>query len=326
MRPAPASPAPTEFDRPLLLPAERNWLRSTAKVAGQIVALTLAAAGVLVVLSIFLLIIKESLSFFADGGDSGPGGMQGLPVYYDLSTSILGSGVAIVGALLIAVPIGLSSAVFLSDFAPHALRRVVKPITELLSSIPSVVYGFFAVTLLMPRSGSDPDIHGLACAATCAVILAIMAIPTIISISENAMSSVGWELRQGAYALGSTRMETILRVVVPAAGRGILAAVILGMTRAIGEAALVWQASAAVARTAHPWWDIAESVGKLTASLPDHGVATSAAAYRDLFTLGLLLMVLTFALNLISELLVRRRRWAAPPAGYAAPDTTDNAS
>ncbi|HSG29866.1 MAG TPA: ABC transporter permease subunit, partial [Candidatus Krumholzibacterium sp.] len=160
-------------------------------------------------------------------------------------------------------------------------------------------------------------VHGLTIASgtnalNASVILGIMALPTIVSVSEDALHAVGRELREGSYALGATRAETLVKVVIPAARSGITAAVILGVMRAIGETMVVWMASGNAARIPKPWFNLLEPVRTLTATIAgDMGEAdhvTGSARYHVLFAMALCLLVFAFVSNLVSEMIVRRSR------------------
>jgi phosphate transport system permease protein len=289
----------------------------------------------------------------------------------------VGSGIVTLGAILVAVPLGIAAAICLSDVIPFALRQWVKPVIEVLAAIPSVAYGFFALVVFAPllqqRGGhllaatvwivglplsalaivvfSDVatdrlegrahslvrwGIVALLGAGTLAglvfagkelgalriasgtnalnvsIILGIMALPTVVSVSEDALQAVGRELREGSYALGATRAETIVRTVLPAAGSGILAAVILGVMRAIGETMVVWMASGNAAQIPQPWWNFLEPVRTLTATIAgDMGEAdhvTGSARYHVLFAMALCLLAFSFLCNLFSEWIIRRAR------------------
>ena len=317
-----AGTAAAEFDRPLLLTPGQDILGWIVRRASLSLLQLVAFTCVLSVLFIFVFIVKESLPFFtsAHAGDL-MGGAQWHPTdkvqpVFGAWSMIVGSLYVTVGALAVAVPIGILAAVFLSDIVPFGLRQVVKPVIELLAAIPSVAYGFFAALVFAPWLESTLGLDSGKNALNCSIILAVMAIPTIVSISEDALSAVGRDLREGAYALGATRAETICLVVIPAAGRGILAAVILGMMRAVGETMLVWMASGNANQIPHPWWDITTSVRTLTATIAGEMAETAknTTHYHALFALGLLLLVITFGLNLASDALVGRKHKAPAPA------------
>jgi len=210
--------------------------------------------------------------------------------------------------MIFAVPAGIFAAVFLSDVVSFKVQSVVKPVIELLAAIPSVAYGFFAVMVLAPwmqhRLGFTTGVNAL----NAAIILSVMSLPTIISVSQDAISAVGRELRESSYALGATRMETIFKVIIPAAHSGIIAAIILGMMRAVGETMVVWMASGNASRIPHPWWDLSLSIRTMTATIAgDMGeTAKGSEHYRALFAIGLLLLVITLCLNLLSEYFLSR--------------------
>jgi phosphate ABC transporter permease protein PstC len=214
-----------------------------------------------------------------------------------------GSAMVTVVAMLIAVPVGLLAAVFLSDIVAWRWRQWIKPIIEILAAIPSVAYGFFAVLVFAPWLQRHLGLTTGTNALNAGIILAIMAIPTIVSISEDALTAIGRDLREGGYALGATRAEVLIKVIIPAAHSGIIAAVILGFMRAVGETMAVWMASGMAAQVPTPWWDITESVRTLTATIAQEmGEAPEGGIHRQaLFALGLSLLAITFLLNLISE-------------------------
>ena len=149
-------------------------------------------------------------------------------------------------------------------------------------------------------------------ALNASVILSVMAIPTVVSISEDALTAIGRELREGGYALGATRAEVMVKVIIPAAHSGIIAAVILGVMRAVGETMLVWMAAGGATNVPSPWWDLTASVRTLTATIAAEMAEAEKQGmhYSALFTLGLLLLGLTFVLNLISEFFLSRAKRA----------------
>ena len=304
------------FDRPLLLSPAQDMRGYITKLIGGSIFFSLACFSVLAVLFIFVFIIAESIPFIqkfglsellfssqwtptAEGSSAGYGGL----------TMIVGSLYVTVGALVLAVPIGILTAIFLSDIMPFKLRQIVKPIIELLAAIPSVAYGFFAILVLAPWL-QDQGMASGANALNASLILAVMAVPTIVSVSEDAISSVGRDLREGAYSLGSTRAETLVKVVLPASSSGIVAAVILGMMRAIGETMVVWMASGNATKIPVPWWDLSQSIRTMTATIAaeQSEAVKGSDHYHALFSIGLLLLVFTFAMNIISEFLLARSK------------------
>ncbi|HET9192262.1 MAG TPA: phosphate ABC transporter permease subunit PstC [Vicinamibacterales bacterium] len=211
-------------------------------------------------------------------------------------------------AMLVALPMGLLSAIYLSEYAHSRVRRVVKPVLELLAGIPTVVYGYFALLFVTPLL--QEFIPGLTAfnALSPGIVMGIMILPLVSSLSEDAMRAVPNGLREGSYALGATRMQTSLRVVVPAAFSGITAAFILAVSRAVGETMIV-----AIAAGQQPslTWNPLVQVETMTAyivqvSLGDTPQGT--LEYRTIFAVGMLLFLSTFGLNLVSAWLRARYR------------------
>ncbi len=219
-------------------------------------------------------------------------------------------------ALVFAVPLGILAAVFLSDVLSWRARNIVKPVIEILAAIPSVAYGFFAVLVLAPWMQKHFGFTTGTNALNASLILAIMALPTIISVAEDSISAIGRELREASYSCGATRMETMIKVVIPAAHSGIIAAVMLGMMRAIGETMVVWMASGNATQIPHPWWDVSQSIRTMTATIAgEMGEAPEGSEHRGaLFAIGVLLLILTFSLNIVSEYFLSRAKKATGKA------------
>jgi phosphate transport system permease protein len=211
-------------------------------------------------------------------------------------------------AMVVALPMGLLSAVYLSEYAPNNLRRVVKPILEILAGVPTVVYGYFALTFVTPLLQQVfPALSGFN-ALSPGLVMGLMIMPLVSSLSEDAMQAVPRGLREGSYALGATRMQTALKVVVPAAFSGITAAFILAVSRAIGETMIVAIAAGQQPRlTGNPFVPIETMTAYIVqVSLGDTPQGT--IEYRTIFAVGMLLFVMTFGLNLISTWLRERFR------------------
>jgi len=343
----------------------------------------------LAVIFIILFTAKDAVPFFKLRGlmefftgikwypSSDPASFGVLPI-------IFGSFIVTFLSSLVAVPLGLFSAVSLSDILPFKVRQVVKPVIEIIAAIPSVAYGFFALVVFAPllqkdgghlmgvavwmlgvplsiplvyvlsdslatalanRRNREPadvqryvmmvlmefviilGIYKLSAffnkmvissgtnAFNVSVILGIMALPTVVSVSEDALQAVGRDLREGSYALGATRAETLWKVVIPAAKSGIIAAVILGVMRAIGETMVVWMASGNAAQIPHPWFDVFQPIRTLTATIAgDMGEAdqvTGSARYHVLFAMAFFLLLISFVGNAISQWFVTRskKKW-----------------
>ena len=211
-------------------------------------------------------------------------------------------------AMLVALPMGLLSAVYLSEYAPNGVRRVVKPVLELLAGVPTVVYGYFALTFVTPLLQRFlPTLSGFN-ALSPGLVMGLMILPLVSSLSEDAMRAVPRGLREGSYALGATRMQTALRVVVPAAFSGITAAFILAVSRAVGETMIVAIAAGQQPRlTANPFVPVETMTAYIVqVSLGDTPQGT--IEYRTIFAVGMLLFVMTFGLNLISTWLREKFR------------------
>lgn len=211
-------------------------------------------------------------------------------------------------AMLVALPMGLLSAVYLSEYAPENVRRVVKPVLEVLAGVPTVVYGYFALMFVTPALQSIvPSMSGFN-ALSPGLVMGLMILPLVSSLSEDAMRAVPRGLREGAYALGATRMQTAWQVVVPAAFSGITAAFILAVSRAVGETMIVAIAAGQQPRlTLDPTVPIETMTAYIVqVSLGDTPQGT--LEYRTIFAVGMLLFVMTFGLNLVSTWLRERFR------------------
>lgn len=215
-------------------------------------------------------------------------------------------------AIVIAVPIGFGSAIYLAEYAAPRTRKVLKPVLELLAGVPTVVYGFVALFALNPilqdiwPGEQKPAFQNLLVAG---IAMGVMIIPTVASVSEDAMSAVPRGLREGAYALASSKMQVSTRVVVPAAISGIVAAVVLGISRAIGETMIVTIAGGLVSDkvTVNPI-ESAATMTAFIAAISSGDVPVGSLDYNSVFAVGSLLFVTTFALNALSIRLVRRFR------------------
>jgi phosphate transport system permease protein len=211
-------------------------------------------------------------------------------------------------AMAVALPMGLMSAIYLSEYAPGQMRRVVKPILEVLAGVPTVVYGYFALMFVTPLLQKVvPGLAGFN-ALSPGIVMGIMILPLVSSLSEDAMRAVPRGLREGAYALGATRMQTALTVVVPAAFSGITAACILAVSRAVGETMIVAIAAGQQPRlTGNPLVPIETMTAYIVqVSLGDTPQGT--LEYRTIFAVGMLLFLMTFTLNLASTWLRERFR------------------
>jgi phosphate transport system permease protein len=210
-------------------------------------------------------------------------------------------------ALLIAVPVGIAAAIFISEFAGRRVKDVAKSIIEFMAAVPSVVYGLMGVALVGPALKDLFRMPSALSALSAGVVLAFMALPTIISISEDAMHAVPNDLRMGSLALGNTRWQTAYKVIVPAAGSGIFASVMLGLGRAIGETMVVLMVAGG---TMDLTWSLTASARPLTAVIASEmgEVVQGGLHYSVLFVVGLTLFVITFVANLAADLVLERQR------------------
>lgn len=215
-------------------------------------------------------------------------------------------------ALLVAVPLGLGAAMYLSEYASRRARKYLKPTVELLAGVPSVVYGFFALTFITPTLLQDilnMDV-GFTNALAAGLVLGVMIIPTVASLSEDALSAVPQAMRQGSMAMGANRMQTTLRVVFPAALSGIAAAVVLGLSRAVGETMIVALAAGAQKNLSADPREGMQTMTGFIAQTAGGETPVGSIEYNTLFAVGLLLFILTLIINIISIWFVRRYRQA----------------
>jgi len=232
---------------------------------------------------------------------------------FDLPTLLIGTFLVSAIAMLVAAPVGLLSAVYLSEYATPRVRGVVKPILEILAGIPSIVLGFFAIAVISPDivQRINPKAPGFNVLAA-SIAVGILSIPLVASIAEDAMRAVPRSLREASYGLGARRLATSLRVVFPAAISGIVAALILATSRAIGETMVVALAAGASGSGARSW-DIFNPGQTLTAAMASLAIGSDQVrgddlAFPSLFFLGAVLFAMTFLLNVIGDAFVRRTR------------------
>jgi phosphate transport system permease protein len=277
-----------------------------------------AAISVATTTAIVISLLGPSLSFFGEvpvgdfllGTDWSP---SLRPQSFGVLPIVVGTLSVTFWGLLFAVPIGLLSAIYLSEYARPRVRRTLKPMLEVLAGIPTVAIGFFAFSFITPALqdvwpgflGDEPNIFN---ALAAALAVGLLIVPIIASISEDAMSAVPSGLREGAYAMGATRMKVALRVVFPAALSGIVASIVLGVSRAVGETMVVLMAAGA---TPNLTFNPVESIEAMTAYIAITGtgdIATGTLEYNTIFAVGLVLFVSTLVMNLISIRLVRKYR------------------
>ncbi|HAE61782.1 MAG TPA: phosphate ABC transporter permease subunit PstC [Eubacteriaceae bacterium] len=221
---------------------------------------------------------------------------------------ITGTIMTTVIAMLVAVPIGLTAAIFLSQFASDKMRKILKPIMEVLAGIPTIVYGFFAYSFVTPMLMKIIPSLGAKNALSPGIVMGIMIIPLVASLSEDAMNSVPDIMREGALGLGSTKLEVTFKVVIPAAISGIMASIVLAVSRAIGETMIVTIASGSSKAFT---LDITQSMQTMTAYIVEFtsgDAASGTTGYYSLYAVGLLLFVFTMGINLIAQHISKKYR------------------
>ena len=300
--------AAREAAAPVRLRAERRrWGEDVVKALLALCALVSVATTVGIVVALFVPAIEffgdVSVVDFVTGTDWAP---LFEPPYFGVLPLIAGTFLVTVCAAAVCMPFGLGAAIYLSEYARSRTRKLLKPALEVLAGVPTVVYGYFALTFVTPLLKGLGLPVGVFSALSAGLVMGVMLLPTVASISEDAMSAVPRDLRDGAFALGSTRLQVSTRIVVPAAISGIIASFVLAVSRAVGETMIVL-----IAAGGQPnWtWNPLEAVQTMTAFIAATGqgdVATGTTAYKTIFAVGATLFVLTLIMNLISIRLVRR--------------------
>jgi len=272
--------------------------------------LVISSVSILILGLIVIFLFREGLPIFREVSVSGfLFGKEWYPTYdppsYGIWPLIVGSLLVTFFSSLIAVPLGVLSAIFIAEIAPLSIREILKSAIELLAGLPSVVLGFFGMVILAPWLQETFDLPTGLNVVNASLMLAIMAIPTISSISEDALYAVPQEFKEASYALGATRFETIVRVIVPAALSGISAAVILGMARAIGETMVVLMVAGGAAAVPESIFD---AVRPMPASIAaEMGEAPYRSGhYHALFAIGIVLFFLTLLFNLVADYISNR--------------------
>jgi phosphate transport system permease protein len=212
------------------------------------------------------------------------------------------------GSALVALPIGLLSAIYLSEYASHSVREIVKPVLEVLAGIPSVVFGYFAVVTISPWIRSVFPSAGVFNAASASIVVGFMILPMVVSLSEDVLRSVPRSLREGAYALGATKLDVTVKIVVPAAISGIVAAFLLALSRAIGETMAVTLAAGSQPRLTLNPLDEVQTMTAYMVQISQGDTPAGTLEYRTIFAVGLALFVCTMSLNILAQWLVSRVR------------------
>jgi phosphate transport system permease protein len=265
-------------------------------------------AAIFFVALIFLFLVREGAPAFWETSLGNLFGQRWYPNegLFGTLPLILGSLLVTAGAVVIALPLGLATAVFIRELAPNWLREILKPLIEVLAGIPSVVLGFLGMVAVAPLVRETFNAPTGLTAFSGSLLLAYMSLPTVISVAEDAMDAVPKIYRDGALALGATRWQTIWRVVLPAARSGVIIAVMLGIGRAMGETMAVMMVTGNAARLPHEWRALFLPVRTMTATIAAEmgEVAQGSTHYHVLFAVGILLFVVTFIINAIASVVV----------------------
>ena len=289
--------------------ARRRWGEDVVKVVLALCAFVSVATTVGIVVALFAPAFEffgeVSIVDFLTGTSWAP---LFEPPSFGVLPLIAGTLLVTACAALVCIPFGLGSAIYLSEYAKPRTRKFLKPALEVLAGIPTVVYGYFALTFVTPLLQKIGFGVGVFSALAAGLVMGVMLVPTVASISEDSMSAVPRDLRDGAYALGSTRLHVSTLIVVPAAISGIIASFVLAISRAVGETMIVL-----IAAGGQPnWtWSPFEAVQTMTAFVAATGqgdVPTGSVEYKTIFAVGATLFVLTFVMNVVAIRLVRRFR------------------
>ena len=288
------------------------------KTRDRIVELVLLAAGLVAVfttIAIVVILVSESSAFFEHVSikDFLTDTMW-TPLFADARYGILplvSGTLTVTGvALLVAIPVGTLIAIYLSEFAPHRLREMVKPVLELLGAVPTVVFGYFALLMVTPQLQKIwPDLPGFNMLSA-GLVIGLMIVPYVASIAEDAMRAVPRYMREGSYAMGATRLQTALRVVVPGAFSGIAAAYILGISRAVGETMVVAIAAGMMPNLTFNPTEPAATITAYIVQVSLGDLPHDSIGYQSIFAAGLVLLIMTLVLNVIGFFLTRKFREA----------------
>jgi len=288
------------------------------KTRDRIIELILMSAGLVAVFTtlaiVFILFYESSYFFERVSIKDFLTDTMWTPLFADARYGILplvAGTLTVTGvAILVAIPVGTVIAIYLSEFAPHHLRETVKPILELLGAVPTVVYGYFALLMVTPLLQKIwPELPGFNMLSA-GLVIGLMIVPYVASVSEDAMRAVPNYMREGSYAMGATKLQTALRVVVPGAFSGLAAAYILGISRAVGETMVVAIAAGMMANLTFNPTEPAATITAFIVQVSLGDLPHDSIGYQSIFAAGLVLMLITLVLNVIGFFLTRRFREA----------------
>jgi phosphate transport system permease protein len=291
--------------------------RSRFESAIKAILFGAAAISVLTTIAIVFSLLNETLSFFGDVpiGDF-LFGTKWTPQFaadqqsFGVLPLIWGTLYLTGIGLLVAIPIGILSGIYLSEFAPRRVRKVIKPVLEVLAGVPTIVFGYFALTFFTPevlKGGLGLDVNQFN-ALSAGIVLGILVVPTIATLVEDSMSAVPQSLREGSAGLGANRVQTAVRVVFPAALSGVVAALVLGASRAIGETVIILIAGGQQANLSLNPYESYQSMAAFIAATARGDIPTGSIKYETIFVVGMTLFLFTLLLNIVSIRLVRKYR------------------
>jgi phosphate transport system permease protein len=294
---------------PVLRARRRRIGEDVVKVVLAVCALISVATTVGIVIALFLPAIEffqeVSIVDFLTGTEWAP---LFEPAHFGVLPLVAGTLLVTVIGALVALPLGLGSAIYLSEYAGSRMRGTLKPALEILAGIPTIVFGYFALTFMTPLLrdlGIQVDIFNPLSAG---LVLGVYLIPTVASLSDDAMGAVPRDLRDGAYALGSTKVQVATRIVVPAAVSGIVASFVLGISRAIGETMIVLIAMGQQPNLSFDPREASETMTAFIAATGAGDIPTGSLEYKTIFAVGATLFLMTFVMNIVAIRLVRRYR------------------
>ena len=276
-----------------------------------------ASISILTTIGIVVAIIVPTVEFFRESAVSFWGFLTGTEwtvlfaeaqQEFGVLPLVTASFITTLIALAVAIPVGLGAAIYLAEYATPRARRVLKPLLEVLAGIPTVVYGFFALAFVAPEVLGPLVGVGTFSMLSAGLVMSVMIIPTVASLSEDAMTAVPQALREGAFALGASKLQVTMRVVFPAALSGIVASLVLALSRAVGETMVVVIAAGLVPQWGAKLGEPMETMTAFIAATAKGDVPTGSTEYKTLFAVGTTLFVITLVMNLISIRFVRRYR------------------
>jgi phosphate transport system permease protein len=295
----------------------RPTARSRFEAVIKAVLFGAAIVSIATTLAIVFSLLNETISFFGDvpigdflfGTKWSPqfaGDQQSFGVIPLVWGTLFLTGIG----LAVAIPVGILSGIYLAEFAPRRVRKVIKPVLEVLAGVPTIVFGYFALTFFTPevlRNALGLPVNQFN-ALSAGIILGILVVPTIATLVEDAMSAVPQSLREGSAGLGANKVQTAIRVVFPAALSGIVAALVLGASRAIGETVIILIAGGQTANLSVNLTESYQSMAAFIAATSRGDIPTGSIEYETIFVVGMTLFVLTLLLNIVSIRLVRKYR------------------